>query len=300
MTAPSMSRRRKLLLASALAATFLWVFRRDPGSGSRKNVAGVRPHSAAASPAGVGAPIAGYEVRREYPHDSQAFTQGLLFHDGALYEGTGINGSSSLRRVALETGEIQRIRTLPAQYFGEGIALIAGKLYQLTWRNHVCLVYDAASFEQVTSFEYPGEGWGLTTDGTELIMSDGTSVLRFIEPGTFRTIRTVTARESGRPVSFLNELEYVKGEIYANVWRSDRIVRIDPSDGTVSGWIDLTDLLPPSQRTGREDVLNGIAYDADADRLFVTGKYWPKLYEITLVGPAGSHQPRARAVSPAR
>lgn len=236
-----------------------------------------------ASTAPAGAPVSGFEVVQSWPHDPEAFTQGLLYQGGKLYEGTGLNGASSVREVNLETGEVLRKRDVPRQYFGEGLALLGDKLYELTWRSHVGFVYDAATFQQLGQFTYPTEGWGLTTDGASLILSDGTSTLRFLNPSTFAVQRTVTVTDAGREIPELNELEFIRGEIYANVWRTDRIARIDPATGRVNSWIDLTGLLPNRERTGGEDVLNGIAYDAAGDRLLVTGKLWPKLFQIRVV-----------------
>ena len=233
--------------------------------------------------ASASTPIAGFEVVQSLPHDPEAFTQGLLYREGRLYEGTGLNGRSSLREVELQTGQVLRKRELPSQYFGEGLALFGNRLYQLTWRSHVGFIYDAATFEPVGQFNYPTEGWGLTSDGTSLVLSDGTSTLRFLHPGSLSVQRTITVTDAGHEISHLNELEYVHGEVYANVWMTQRIVRIDPATGSVKGWIDLTGLLPGSARTGDEDVLNGIAYDAAGDRLFVTGKFWPRLFQIRVV-----------------
>jgi glutamine cyclotransferase len=228
-------------------------------------------------------PTYGFEVVQSWPHDPHAFTQGLVFRNGRLYEGTGMNGESSLREVELATGAVLRRRDLARQYFGEGLAFFGGRLFQLTWRSHVGFIYDATTFQPTGQFSYTGEGWGLTDDGTSLILSDGTSTLRFLDPTTFAVLRTVKVNDAGREVSELNELEYVNGEVYANVWRKDLIARIDPATGNVKGWIDLTGLLAPEDRTGREDVLNGIAYDAANDRLFVTGKRWPRLFQIRVV-----------------
>jgi len=225
----------------------------------------------------------GFEVVHGWPHDRLAFTQGLVYRDGKLYEGTGRNGQSSLREVELETGRVLHRHDLEQRYFGEGLAFFDGKLYQLTWRSQVGFIYDAATFQPVGQFNYTGEGWGLTDDGTSLILSDGTSTLRFLDPVTFAVRRTVTVTDNGQEVSRLNELEYVNGEVYANVWTSNLIARIDPATGHVKGWIDLTGLLSPMDRTGDEDVLNGIAYDAANDRLLVTGKLWPRLFQIRVV-----------------
>lgn len=228
------------------------------------------------------APTFSYRVVRSYPHDPQAFTQGLVYLDGVLYEGTGLNGQSSIRKVRLETGEVLQIRRLDPQYFGEGIAVVGSNLIELTWQSGVAFVYDLATFEPRRTFKYSGEGWGLTYDGTRLIMSDKTDVLRLLDPTTFRQTGRLPVRDGGRPVVEVNELEMVKGEIYANVYQTHRIARISPKTGQVTGWIDLTGLLSPREAAGT-DVLNGIAYDAAKDRLFVTGKLWPKLFEIQVV-----------------
>lgn len=227
-------------------------------------------------------PIYSYHVVRSYPHDPQAFTQGLIYRNGFLYEGTGLNGRSGIRKVKLETGEVLDVRPLAEQYFGEGITEFKGSIYQLTWRAGIGFVYNASTFEPTRTFTYSGEGWGLTHDGTHLIMSDGTAQLRFWDPATLTEARRITVRDATGPVAELNELEFVKGEILANVWQTERIARISPADGRVTGWIDLSGLLTPAERAGT-DVLNGIAYDQKGDRLFVTGKLWPRLFEITLV-----------------
>jgi len=229
-------------------------------------------------------PVYTYEVVNEYPHDPSAFTQGLAFHGGVLYEGTGLKGRSSLRKVALETGEVLRKRDLAYRYFGEGVTVVGDEIIQLTWRSHVGFVYDRDTFERLREFSYPTEGWGLTHDGLNLIMSDGTAMLRFLDPATFEEVAQLEVRDGDGPVRRLNELEYIGGEIYANVWQTDRIARISPRSGRVVGWIDLTGLLKPEDGTGSEGVLNGIAYDGLGERLFVTGKRWPKLFEIRLVG----------------
>ena len=242
--------------------------------------------TASPQPTSVGGaiPVYGYTVVNSYPHDPQAFTQGLVYDNGVLYEGTGLNGRSSLRRVDLQTGQVQQNQPLDSQYFGEGIALLNGKIFQLTWQNHVGFIYNKDTFAKIGEFSYQTEGWGLTTDGKELIMSDGTSNIYFLDPDTLKeTHRIAVSGEGGGPVTSLNELEYVNGEIYANLWRTDKIARIDPTSGQVLGWIDLTGLLKPEDRTQPVDVLNGIAYDPATDRLFVTGKLWPKLFEIDLV-----------------
>jgi glutaminyl-peptide cyclotransferase len=226
--------------------------------------------------------VAGFEVVAAYPHDPTAFTQGLAIEAGQLYEGTGQYGASTVRRVALVSGRPEKQRALGPRYFGEGIAILDGLLYQLTWQNNVVVVYHLDTFEVERTLQYTGEGWGLTHDGRELIMSDGSATLRFRDPATFAVTREIEVRDQGIAVTKLNELEYVDGEIWANIWYDDRIVRISPADGAVLGYIDLAALYPASARSS-EAVLNGIAYDAAAKRLFVTGKNWPQLYEIQVV-----------------
>ncbi len=228
------------------------------------------------------APVVGYRVVNTYPHDPRAFTQGLVFADGILYEGTGLRGRSSLRKVDLETGNILRVRQLAAHFFGEGITIYGNRVIQLTWRARVGFVYDIQTFQLLDTFTYPTEGWGITHDGGSLIMSDGTSTLHFLDPQTFQEVRRLEVHTRDGPVSRLNELEYIQGQIYANVWKTDVIARISPETGEVVGWIDLEGLLRPEDRHRRIDVLNGIAYDVKNDRLFVTGKLWPKLFEIEL------------------
>ena len=230
-----------------------------------------------------GPPVYGYKVIRVFPHDPKAYTQGLVFHRGVLYEGTGLEGKSSLRQVELKTGKIIRRHRLPDTWFGEGVALWRDQLIQLTWKNRIGLIYDRHSFRLLKTFSYATEGWGLTHDGSQLIMSDGTDRLYFIDPQTLKEKRRVQVQDRGFPVRWLNELEYIKGEIFANVYMTDWIVRIAPETGQVTGWIDLRGLLPESDRTRGAEVLNGIAYDAEGERMFVTGKFWPKLYEIKLV-----------------
>jgi len=230
-------------------------------------------------------PVYSYKVINAYPHDKRAFTQGLVFEDGFLYEGTGLVGRSTLRKVKLETGKVVQGRKLPEQYFGEGITIYANKIIQLTLRAKVGLVYDKESFELLGQFNYLTEGWGITHDGKSLIRSDGTSALYFLNPETFEQTSRIEVTDEDGPVSGLNELEYVQGQIYANVWRTDRIARIDPKTGRVTGWIDLGGLLGTEARGQLVDVLNGIAYDAENDRLFVTGKLWPKIFEIELASP---------------
>jgi len=220
-------------------------------------------------------------VVARYPHDSNAFTQGLLFHDGKLYESTGRRGQSSLRRVDIETGRVERIQPVADQYFAEGLALVGDRLYQLTWELGRVFVYRLDDFRQIETFRYEGEGWGLTYDGEELIMSDGTATLRFIDPEDFSVVRTVAVTADGQPLEDINELEYIDGEVWANIWYDDRVARIDPDDGHVRGWIDLGGLYPAASRSS-DAVVNGIAWDPDRDRIFVTGKLWPALFEIEL------------------
>ncbi len=217
-----------------------------------------------------------------YPHDPTAFTQGLAFHKGYIYEGTGISGQSSIRKIGLETGKILKTQGLPAEHFGEGITICGNRLIQLTWQSHIGFVYDLQSFRLIETFSYPTEGWGITCDGNRLIVSDGTSILRFLDARTYKIVRQIEIRDRGRSLANINELELVRGEIYANVWGMDYIVRISPRTGQVLGWIDLRDLYRYVGTDRNIDVLNGIAYDAKHDRLFVTGKYWPNLFEIKL------------------
>jgi glutamine cyclotransferase len=226
-----------------------------------------------------------YRVVASYPHDPEAWTQGLFWHNGSLYEGTGQTGRSSLREVDLTTGNVKRKVDLAEQYFGEGIALVGNQIFQLTWQDKKGFIYDLNTFKQVGEFSYAYEGWGLTYDGTHLILSDGTATLRFINPRTLAVVKTLEVKENGQPVDSLNELEMMKGELLANIWTEDSIARIDPATGSVNGWIVLKGLLPDSERNRYQevDVLNGIAYDSVTDRLWVTGKRWPRLYEIKLV-----------------
>lgn len=238
------------------------------------------------SAAGGGtAPTTPAEAVRSYSHDPEAFTQGLVFHDGVLYESTGGRGSSSLRKVALETGKVLEQVAVPEPYFAEGVAMLGERLYQLTWQEKTAFVYDRASLKRVGTLSYAGEGWGLTTDGRRLILSDGTDVLRFLEPSTFQVARTLTVMDGGEHVHNLNELEWVRGEIWANVWHQDRIARINPESGQVIAWIDVTHLVPAIREQNPEAVPNGIAFDQQSGRLFITGKLWPVLYEIRAPAP---------------
>jgi len=243
---------------------------RAPGQASLKNARGHVPEYT-------------FEIVRQFPHDSSAFTQGLVYSGGYFYEGTGLRGQSSVRQVRIETGEVLKRVDLPPEFFGEGITVLGSEIIQLTWQSHTGFRYRLRDFKLFGKFSYPGEGWGLTTDGRDLFMSDGTPEIRVLGPGTFREKRRIRVHDGGKPVSELNELEFVEGEIYANVWHTDRIARISPQTGAVVGWIDLAGLLSPVYRLGPEAVLNGIAYDPRGKRLFVTGKLWPVVVEIRVV-----------------
>jgi glutamine cyclotransferase len=267
--APTGGRPCRLLVGAALAAL----------------VSTLRPFGVPAARAQAALlPIYGYQVVHTYAHDPTAFTQGLQYVDGVLYEGTGLNGRSSIRKVKLDTGQVLQRRDVPSEYFGEGIVVWKSSLIELTWQSNVAFVYDRTTFAPRKMFHYSGEGWGLTDDGTSLIMSDGTNQLRFLDPTTFAERRRLTVTAVGQPLRNLNELEYVKGDILANVWMTDYVARISPATGIVSGYIDLRGLLTPQEKAAA-DVLNGIAYDAQHDRLFVTGKLWPKLFEIRITPP---------------
>jgi glutaminyl-peptide cyclotransferase len=230
----------------------------------------------------LAAPEYTYRVVRTYPHDRDAFTQGLEYRDGFLYEGTGMAGRSSLRKVELATGRVVQKFDVPRPFFGEGITVFNQQIFELTYTTQTGFVYDKTSFKVLRSFNYPGEGWGLTNDGKLVYMSDGTSQIRVWDPATLKEVRRLSVRDGTKPVTQLNELEFVRGEIYANVWLTDRIARISPADGAVLGWIDLTGIIPKTDRANSDAVLNGIAYDAAGDRLFVTGKLWPTIFEIKL------------------
>ncbi len=226
------------------------------------------------------APIQSYEVVASFPHDTGAFTEGLFFQEGVLYESTGLEGRSDIRKVDPVTGKVLQKRDLDARYFGEGIVAWKGKLVELTWRDGIGFVYDLKTFEPKATFAYPGEGWALTHDNRRIVMSDGTAELRFLDPETLKETGRIKVTDGGGEVSNINEIEWIDGEVWANIWQTDWIARIDPATGRVKAWIDMTGLLPAQDRTGREDVLNGIAYDAKGRRVLVTGKFWPKLYEI--------------------
>jgi glutamine cyclotransferase len=245
-------------------------------------VAGSSPAQAPPSPPPA-SPIYDVQVVKSYPHDPGAFTEGLLYQDGYLLESTGLVGRSGIRKVELETGKVLMRRELARPYFGEGIVTWKGKLVELTWQHQLGFIYDAATFQPRGSFKYKGEGWALTKDDHRLIMSDGTDEIRFLDPETLAETGRIKVGFNGKPVRNINELEWVKGEIFANIWQTSVIVRIDPKTGNVLGRINLEDLPAAADRNGAEDVLNGIAYDAKGDRLFVTGKQWSKIYQIKLV-----------------
>jgi glutamine cyclotransferase len=277
------ARRPAALLALSLAAFC--------GCG-RKGEGGV-PDSQPPQPV---APVATASVIRSFPHDTSAYTQGLVWHEGLLYESTGRSGQSSLRRVELETGKVLQKVPVAAPHFAEGLALFGGRLLQLTWQDQTGFVYDLATFRQTGTFPYQGEGWGLTTDGRSLILSDGSNQLRYLDPATYAEQRTVSVMDGTEYVNDLNELEWVKGEVWANVWHTNRIARIDPATGRVKAWVDLTGVMAP--QPDPEAVLNGIAYDEAHDRLFVTGKLWPTLFEISVPGVAGGGHVSTQAETP--
>ncbi|WP_240609545.1 glutaminyl-peptide cyclotransferase [Phenylobacterium deserti] len=264
MRAPDLRRVRQALAATWMAVTSLAL--------------------AACSQPAAALPFYGYEVKASYPHDSRAYTQGLLYLNGDLYESTGQVGRSSIRRVRLKDGAVLQMQPLPPGVFGEGLVNWGDELISFTWRDQVGYRWDLKTLKQRSTFTYPGEGWGLTQNGKELIMSDGTPFLRVLEPKTFKELRRIPVTANGKPVFNLNEIEWVKGEVWANVWQTPLIVRINPADGKVTGVIDLSGL-PEAKAQDHDSVLNGIAYDAKGDRLFVTGKNWPRLYEIKLTGP---------------
>lgn len=224
-----------------------------------------------------------FKIVRVFPHDPGAFTQGLAYRDGFLYEGTGLNGRSSLRKVRLKTGEVVQRADLPPEFFGEGIALVKNEIVQLTWKSEVGFVYSLSDFRLLRRFSYSGEGWGLAANGRELFMSDGTAEIRVLDGSTLHEKRRFQVHDGSTPITELNELEFVEGEILANVWQTDRIARISPQTGKVAGWIDLKGLLSPVYKLEPGAVLNGIAYDPTGKRLFVTGKLWPSVFQIQLV-----------------
>ena len=233
--------------------------------------------------AAAGAPVAGYRVVATYPHATASYTEGFLYRDGLFYEGTGLTGHSAVSVTEPATGRLVQHTELAPEYFGEGIVDWGANLLEWTWQTHTGFVYDRFSLRTVARFTYTGEGWGMTRTARELITSDGTATLRFRDPRTFAEVRHVLVHDGAEPVTRLNELEYIKGEVWANVWHADRIARISPKDGRVVGWVDLTRILPEGERVDAESVLNGIAYDAQGSRVFVTGKQWPKVFEIEVV-----------------
>ena len=232
------------------------------------------------------APVSGYKVVATFPHSTSSYTEGFFYLDGLFYEGTGLEGHSAVMALQPETGQVLQQVHPPPQYFGEGIVNWGPDLYEWTWKSHICFVYDRFTLALKKQFTYTGEGWGMTRTAKEIITSDGTATLRFRDPATFAETRSIVVKDGANEIDQLNELEYIKGEIYANIWHADRIARISPGDGHVIAWIDLTGILPDNERVNGEAVLNGIAYDAEHDRLFVTGKQWPRIFEIKLTGPA--------------
>jgi glutamine cyclotransferase len=228
-------------------------------------------------------PVYTYEVVQSWPHDARAYTQGLVYFDGQFLESTGLFGQSTLRRVEPQSGTVQKQIELKEKYFAEGLTVLNDRIYQLTWTNNRGFVYGIKDFDKIGEFKYDGEGWGLTNDGHNLILSDGTDKLRFLDPASGKLLRTVEVMDGKEPVRQLNELEFIKGEVWANVWHQDRIARIDPASGKVRAWVDLSGLLPSAKRDSAENVLNGIAYDAARDRIFVTGKRWSKVFEIRVM-----------------
>ncbi len=243
-----------------------------------------QPHQVQRLPfVGSRAPLSRYVITHVYPHDSHAFTQGLEYRDGALFEGTGLHGESTLRKVEIASGRVLQRASIPAEYFGEGITTWGQTILQLTWQSEIGFVYDRTTLKQLRTFRYTGEGWGLTHNATHVIMSDGSASLRFLDPRTLTETHRLLVTDAGIPVRDLNELEWVNGEIYANVWQTSFVARISPTSGRVLGWIDLSGLLSPAEERSGVDVLNGIAYDPARGRLFVTGKLWPKLFEIQVV-----------------
>ena len=273
-----------LFVALSLACT-------DKPAGSNMNTTVNKPNANAVK-SNAAVPVYTYEVVKTYPHDPNAFTEGLFFYKGFLYESTGQEGKSDLRKVELETGKIVQQFKLSKDSFGEGTTVLNGKIYQLTWQQGKCFVYDAETFKLLKEFNYQGDGWGLTNDGTLLFMTDSTHIIRVIDPETFQTVKNlVVLREDNKPLLQINELEYIKGEIWSNVWHSEDsnilgkpnyIARIDPNSGKLLGWIDLGGISPEDVARGDENTLNGIAYDAQNDRIFVTGKNWKKLFEIKI------------------
>ncbi len=268
-----------LISVLVLTAVFRTAFSNDLGSGSQNSPHVIRAEHGTSTEI----PVYTYNVVNTYPHDRNAYTQGLVFEDGVFFEGTGLRQHSSLRRVAMKTGEILQLRELPPHLFGEGVTVYGERIIQLTWQSNVGFVYDKSTFELLREFNYPTEGWGITFDGEYLIMSDGTPNLYLLHPETFETVHRVKVHDNRGTVNNLNELEYINGEVYANVFETNRIARINAKTGRVVGWINLSGLLSAEDRIQRVGVLNGIAWDDEHQRLFVTGKLWPKLFEIELI-----------------
>lgn len=283
---------RHLVLATALlVALGVWLFTRVHALPAKEGAKVVSPSDASQAPARPEIARYGYRVVKLYPHDRRLFTQGLVYEDGFVYEGTGLYGQSAIYKRDLQTGKTVKMLRLPEKYFGEGITLFGDKLIQLTWQSNVGFVYKKDTFTPLSEFKYTGEGWGLTQDGKRLILSDGTSILRFLDPNTFAETGRIQVRDQGRPVEFINELEFIPaaplrvgdGSVYANIWRTERIAIIDPQTGRVTGWIDLSGLFPPPTDDEDDRVLNGIAWLPQTKHLLVTGKLWPRMYEIELV-----------------
>lgn len=270
---------RLLPIMTMLALLLIGCGKEEPHASGNDSIS----NGAGSAPART--PVVGIDVVNSWPHDTGAFTQGLLFHNGSLYESTGLNGRSSLRRINLETGEVIQRIDVDSQYFAEGLALYNGKLFQLTWRSGTGFVYDLETFKRLGQFNYYNEGWGLTSDSSFLYMSDGTNVLRVLDPETLKPVRTIPVFDGETTIPELNELEWIRGEIWANIWQTDRIVRIDPATGRVIGYVDLSGILSPQDRRTGIDVLNGIAWDPETDRIWVTGKLWPRVFEIRLKQP---------------
>ena len=264
-----------LVTAATLVLALIYMMLAPAGSKSPANSAN---HAATNAPAKLDA----YEIVNSYPHDPEAFLQGLVWYDNGFYESTGLEGRSTLRRVEFPSGRVVKSISLAPDLFGEGLALVGDRLVQLTWTTQRGFVYDRDSFKLLREFRYNTEGWGITYDGKNLIMSDGTSTLTYLDPETFQPVRRLNVTWNGRAQDQLNELEYIEGEIWSNVWQENYILRIDPETGRVKSYLDMKNLFPPQLRTGDEDVLNGIAYDAQAKRIFVSGKLWPYIFEIRL------------------
>jgi glutamine cyclotransferase len=272
------------LVSHAVAACWAGVVLLAGCGQAQTNKSGSIPPSPVAASATTPGAVARYtyQIVKRWPHDRNAFTQGLVYREGGMIESTGLNGRSSLREVQLETGKVIKQVSLPPVYFAEGVAVLGEQVFQLTWQNRKAFVYDVDTFQAKKELEFAGEGWGLATDGEALLLSDGTARIRFLDPATFAVRRTLDVTFEGKPRDRLNELEFIHGEIFANVWQTDEVVRIDPASGAVRGVIDFSGLLAPQDRGPETDVLNGIAYDAKSDRLFVTGKRWPWLFEVRL------------------